>query len=149
VSDPNEIPERLVFAEADKAGSAYLRSALLAVVAHFKGDPRAPFRDQPKDIHDAFFHGVSATIKFRQGMYAYKGPWQGAIPWLRERLEETPSEKFRLALEEMVSPVTCAECGGRRLRPDSLAVRVGARGIADYTGMTIEDAITAFDQVKL
>ncbi len=49
----------------------------------------------------------------------------------------------------MVSPAVCPECDGRRLRSDSLAVRVGGRGIADYTNMPIEDAIKAFDQVKL
>src|ERR1700687_116752 len=49
----------------------------------------------------------------------------------------------------MVSPAICGECGGRRLRADSLAVRIGGRGIAEYTSMTIEDAIEAFDQIKL
>ena len=68
---------------------------------------------------------------------------------MRERLNEAPSEKVRAAIEEMVSPVVCAECEGRRLRSDSLAVRVGGHGIADYTSMTIDDAIEAFDQIKL
>src|ERR1051325_6646452 len=49
----------------------------------------------------------------------------------------------------MVSPVVCRHCGGRRLRADSLAVRVGGQGISDYTSMTIADAIKAFDRVKL
>jgi excinuclease ABC subunit A len=49
----------------------------------------------------------------------------------------------------MVSPAVCSACDGRRLRADSLAVRVGGRGIADYTNMTIEDAIKSFDRVKL
>src|SRR6185295_16848084 len=57
--------------------------------------------------------------------------------------------KVRAAIEEMVSPSVCTECGGRRLRSDSLAVRVGGHGIADYTSMTIGDAIKAFDHVKL
>src|SRR5436190_6015242 len=48
----------------------------------------------------------------------------------------------------MVSPVICRECGGRRLRADSLAVRVGGRGIAEYTGLTIEDAIKAFGEIQ-
>src|SRR5437773_9285396 len=49
----------------------------------------------------------------------------------------------------MVSPAVCRECAGQRLRADSLSVRVGGRGIADYTSMTIEDAIKAFEKVKL
>jgi excinuclease ABC subunit A len=149
IQNSNEIPELLPFVEGDKAGTAYLRSALLAVISHLKGDATAAFRDQSKEIREAFLHGLSASIKFRQGMYAYKGPWPGALPWLRERLDEAPSEKVRTSIEEMVSPVICSECHGQRLRADSLAVRVGGRGIAEYTGMTIEDAIKAFDQVKL
>src|SRR5574341_273887 len=149
IPNPELTPEQLPFCEADKAGSAYLRSALLAVVAHLKSDANIRFKDQPKEVRDAFFQGLAGQIKFRQGLYSYKGPWKGGLPWLRERLHEPPSEKIRIALEEMVSPIVCSDCGGRRLRADSLAVRVGGRGIADYTNMTIEDAIRAFDQIRL
>jgi excinuclease ABC subunit A len=134
---------------ADKAGSAYLRSALLAVIAHFEVDPKTPCQELPNEVREAFFNGLSAQLKFRQGLYSYKSYWEGALPWLRERLNGPPSERIRGALEEMVSPSVCRECEGRRLRSDSLAVRVGGRGIADYTSMTIEDAIKAFDQVQL
>ena len=135
--------------QADKAGSAYLRSALLAVVAHFKADPQAAFKDLPNEVRDAFFNGLTTHLKFKQGVYSYKSPWRGALPWLRERLNEAPSEKVRSAIEEMVSPTVCAVCDGRRLRADSLAVRVGGRGIAEYTSMTIAEAIKACDQIVL
>jgi excinuclease ABC subunit A len=149
IPNPDESADRLAFiGPADKAGSAYLRSALLALIAHFKVDSNAAFGKLPREVRDGFFSGLSPQLRFRQGLYSYKGYWQGALPWLRERLNNPPSEKVRLALEEMVSPVVCRECQGRRLRADSLAVRVGGRGIADYTAMTIEDAIKAFDQIE-
>ena len=135
--------------DADKAGSAYLRSALLAVVAHFKADSKVAFKDLPPEVRAGFLNGLAAQLKFRQGLYSYKSPWRGALPWMRERLDDAPSEKVRAAIEVMVSPVVCAECGGRRLRADSLAVRIGGQGIADYTSMTIDDAIKAFEKVKL
>ncbi len=83
------------------------------------------------------------------GLYSYESQWKGALRWLRDRLTEAPSESVRLALEELVSPTCCPDCKGRRLRSDSLAVRVGGRGIADYTGMPIEDAVQAFQHIKL
>jgi excinuclease ABC subunit A len=43
----------------------------------------------------------------------------------------------------------CQECKGQRLRSDSLSVRVGGRGIAEYTSLPIEDSVEAFEQVKL
>src|SRR5207253_1190976 len=128
---------------------AYLRSALLAVVAHFKADSKVAFKDLPPEVRAGFLNGLAAQLKFRQGLYSYKSPWRGALPWMRERLDDVPSEKVRAAIEVMVSPVVCAECGGRRLRADSLAVRIGGQGIADYTSMTIDDAIKAFEKVKL
>jgi excinuclease ABC subunit A len=141
--------ELLFIGQSDKAGSAYLRSALLALIAHFKSDAKLAFKNLPNEVRDAFFNGFSTQVKFRQGLYTYKSPWKGALPWLRERLDEAPSEKVRVAIEEMVSPIVCRVCGGRRLRGDSLAVRVGGHGIAEYTSMTIADAIKAFDRIKL
>ncbi|MFN2578476.1 MAG: excinuclease ABC subunit UvrA [Pyrinomonadaceae bacterium] len=150
IADPENNAAHLPFmGDADKAGSAYLRSALLAVIAHFKSDSKVAFKDLPNEVRDGFLNGLAAQLKFRQGLYSYKGPWKGALPWLRERLEDAPSEKVRAAIEEMVSPAVCADCGGRRLRSDSLAVRVGGQGIADYTSMTIDDAIKAFEKVEL
>jgi len=150
IPNTNESAEQLAFmGSADKAASAYLRSALQAVIDHFKAIRATPFAELPVHVREAFLNGLSSQLKFRQGLYSYKSYWKGALPWLRERLDDPPSEKIRVAIEEMVSPAVCGECGGRRLRADSLAVRVGGRGIAEYTAMTIEDAIKAFDQIKL
>jgi len=150
IPNAGEVPDKLAFiGAADKSGSAYLRSALLAVIQHFKADPNTPFGELPKEVRESFLHGLPAQLRFRQGLYSYKGHWQGALPLLRDRLVNPPSEKVRVALEEMVSPAVCRECRGLRLRADSLAVRINGRGIADYTSMTIEDAVKAFDRVKL
>ena len=150
IPNAGEVPDKLAFiGPADKSGSAYLRSALLAVIQHFKADPNTPFGELPKEVRESFLHGLPAQLRFRQGLYSYKGYWQGALPLLRDRLNNPPSEKVRVALEEMVSPAVCRECKGLRLRADSLAVRIAGRGIADYTSMTIEDAVKAFDRVKL
>jgi excinuclease ABC subunit A len=134
---------------ADKQGSAYLRAALLAIVRHFIHDASKPFGELPQEVRDAFFHGLDTPLMFRQGSYTYQSEWKGAVRHLRERMNDAPSEKVRLALEELVSPVTCPECEGRRLQPESLAVRLGGRGIADYTALPIEEAIAAFEGIKL
>jgi excinuclease ABC subunit A len=134
---------------ADKQGSAYLRSALLAVIKHFNADSTVPVHDLPKEVVEAFLSGTTAKLTFTQGLYSYQSDWKGALNWLRERLNEAPSDKIRFTLEELVSPTVCRQCDGRRLRSDSLAVRLGGRGIAEYTSLPIEDALKAFEQVKL
>jgi len=150
VPDTSIAADQLEFMGAtDKQGSAYLRSALFAVIKHFKANPKLPFGEQPSEVTDAFFNGVSGQLSFRQGLYSYESPWTGALLWLRDRLHEASSEKVTSALEELVSPTRCPDCKGRRLRSDSLSVRLGGKGIADYTGLPIENTVAAFDAIKL
>ncbi len=150
IPDARQTPERLGYmGTQDKQGSAYLRSALLAICKHFSADPKTPFADLPKEVREAFLNGLTTRITFTQGLYTYQNDWKGALKWLHERLSEPPNEKIRVALEEMVSPAVCSECKGQRLRSDSLSVRVGGRGIAEYTALPIDDAVSAFEQVAL
>src|SRR5260370_26953175 len=105
---------------------------MVAVMADFKVDLKTGFENLPGEVRSSFLNGLSPQLKFRQGLYSYKSYWQGALPWLRERLDNPPSEKIRIALEEMVSPAICGACDGRRLRADSLAVRIGGGGSSGY-----------------
>ncbi|MCA1850239.1 MAG: excinuclease ABC subunit UvrA, partial [Acidobacteria bacterium] len=150
VPEPTERADRLLFlGAADKQGSAYLKSALVAVIEHFKADAALPFAELPRQARDAFFFGIEGQITFRHGQYRYQSDWKGAVRWLSERMNEAPSEKVRLALEELVSPVECPACSGQRLQPESLAVRVGGMGIAEYTALPVEEAVLAFERLKL
>jgi excinuclease ABC subunit A len=151
VNDATERADKLFLglAAADKQGAAYLKAALVAVAEHFRADTQAPFAELPRQVREAFFHGVEGQITFRQGLYRYESDWKGAVRHLSERMHNAPSERVREALEELVSPVECPDCRGQRLQPESLAVRVGGRGIAEYTAIPIEEAVAAFDQLKL
>ena len=150
IPDATTTADKLAFmGQGDRQGSAYLKSALLAVINHFKAEAKTPFNQLLVEIREAFLEGFNRPLDFRQGAYSYQSRWKGALHWLRERLTEAPSEKVRITLEELVSPGNCPECKGRRLRSDSLAVRLGGRGIADYATLPIEDAVAAFADIKL
>jgi excinuclease ABC subunit A len=150
VTEAKQPAEKLEFMGTnDRQGSAFLRSSISAVARHLGADPKLPFSDLPAEVRDAFFFGIEGEIPFRQGSYSYQSDWKGAVRWLRERMNDAPSEKVRTALEELVSPVTCSDCNGQRLQPESLAVKVGGRGIGEYTGLTIEETIGAFDEIRL
>src|SRR5918994_935086 len=108
IPEGSERADKLLFlGAADKQGSAYLKSALLAVVEHFGASPQTPFAELPRQARDAFFQGVEGQITFRQGLYKYQNDWKGAVRWLTERMKDAPSEKVREALEDLVSPVGC------------------------------------------
>ncbi|HKO96150.1 MAG TPA: excinuclease ABC subunit UvrA [Pyrinomonadaceae bacterium] len=150
IPDASVAADQLTFmGQVDRQGSAFLKSALLAVVKHLKANPKLSFKELPREVRDGFLNGVSGQLTFRQGLYSYQSPWKGALRWLRERLNEAPSEKVVTALEELVSPTVCPDCKGRRLRSDSLSVRLGGRGIGDYTALPIEASVEAFESIKL
>ncbi len=160
-------------AETDKAGGKFLQSALTAIIEYFagedklgkpenKGKPKTKnqkpktknlnevsFADLSQEIKDAFWNGTKKRLTFRQGTYRYESDWKGALRTMRERMENPPSEKVREALNELVAPVGCAVCKGKRLQPESLAVTVGNLGIADYTALPIEQAVGKFGEIKL
>ena len=110
---------------------------------------KTPFAELPEDIRHAFFHGIKRRLTFRQGTYKYEAEWKGALRAMRDRMENPPTEKVRAALEELIAPVPCPVCEGRRLQPESLAVKVGGFGIADYTAMPIEEAHTRIGEIVL
>jgi excinuclease ABC subunit A len=107
------------------------------------------FSDLPQEIRDAFLNGTKRRITFRHGDYKFEREWRGALRAMRDRLENPPSEKIRTALEELVAPIPCPVCCGKRLQPESLAVKVNGIGIADYTQLPISEAVKSFDAITL
>jgi excinuclease ABC subunit A len=108
-----------------------------------------PFADLPEEIRDAFWNGTKKRLTFQQGGYKYESDWKGAVRAMRERMENPPSKKVHEALEELVSPAPCPACLGKRLQPESLAVKVGSLGIDDYVSFPIENALKKFDGITL
>ncbi len=141
--------------EFDKSGSNHLREALSAIIRNFSTDDSrlstldSRFIDLSPEIQNAFFNGMKGKLPFVFGNQTLKMEWKGAIRLLRERMNTAPSEKIRLALTELISPIPCPDCNGKRLSPESLAVKINKFGIADYTGLTIEDAVKKFDAIML
>ena len=108
-----------------------------------------PFKQLPKEIADGFFYGVKGKIPMKWADNFHDSEWKGAIRYLSERLLNPPSEKIRIALNELISPTVCDVCEGKRLQPESLAVKIGGKGIADYTDQTIEEGVKSFASITL
>lgn len=110
---------------------------------------KTPFYDLPQEIRDAFFHGTKKRLTFTHGAYKLEREWNGALRAMRDRMENPPSEKTRIALEELIAPVKCSVCDGSRLQPESLAVKINGFGIAEYTALPIDELSQKFDAVNL
>jgi excinuclease ABC subunit A len=89
-------------------------------------DLKKPFEDLPKKARDLLLEGT---------------PGKPGILAILEETYESSTEGYREWLTEYMSPVECASCHGKRLRPASLAVRVKNFGISDFTGMPISRAL--------
>src|SRR5256885_1006216 len=79
----------------------------------------------------------------------YEAPFEGVIWSLQRRYEETQSEYLKAELERYMSDKPCPTCRGRRLKPESLAVTVAGRNIADVSALSISASIAFFDTLAL
>ena len=70
--------------------------------------------------------------------------YEGLLPALMRRLKETKSEMMRRKYSEYLSEKNCSSCGGTRLRPEALAVRLDEKNIADVAAMPTRSESPAF-----
>ena len=129
----------------------FYQQALDAVVRHYKGSMHTPFRDLPESLQTIILHGSDEPIKIAyfdgsRTFHSHK-PFEGVIGNLQRRYSETESDWTREELEKFQSSAPCDDCGGARLKPESLCVRVHDRTIAQVTELTIENAVAWFEKL--
>jgi len=112
-----------------------------------------PFRGLAQKHQNAVLHGSTVEIvvhyDFEKGRGEYYTTWEGIIPNLRRRYHQTKSEAIRRWIESFMTTSPCADCGGSRLRSESLSVILDGNNIADVAGLTIEKAIDFFKGLEL
>ncbi len=79
----------------------------------------------------------------------YTAPFEGVIPYLNRRHRETTSDYVRGEIEHLMRRRPCSACGGARLRPEALAVKVGGRSISEVTSLSVAEALRFFDELEL
>ena len=108
------------------AGSSYMLSGITEVAEHFGIDVSIPFEDLPKKSRNLLLNG--------------NAQFSGILKILDDNYNRS-SEGYREWLMDYMSPTECPDCHGRRLRPESLAVRVKDISIADFTHLPIARAL--------
>ncbi|MEM7391729.1 MAG: excinuclease ABC subunit UvrA, partial [Verrucomicrobiota bacterium] len=127
----------------------YYKKMLKAVAEYYGVDMQVPWEDLPKSFRDALLYGSGEeSIEFslwRGGRsHKYSKPFEGVIPNLERRYQETDSDYTRQRLRSYMSRQICKACNGARLRPESLACYVAGQSIMDITHMSIKDALAFF-----
>ena len=109
-------------------------------------DLDTPWKKLPKKARDILLDGSQESIyvkyKNRYGRHrAYWTTFEGILPNIERRYRETESDAAREKLEQFMREIPCRACKGQRLRPETLAVTIGDRNIADVTDLSIRDAL--------
>ncbi len=113
-----------------------------------------PFCDLPKKAKDVIFYGtdgkkIKLERKSEYGSGTYMTDFEGIINNLERRYRETTSEYSRSEIETYMSSVKCPECGGARLRKESLGVTVGGINIDKFVNKSINEEIEFLDNLQL
>ena len=113
-----------------------------------------PFKDLSKKAKDVIFYGtdgkkIKLERKSEYGSGTYMTDFEGVINNLERRYRETTSEYSRNEIESYMSTVKCPECGGARLKKESLGVTVGDININDFSNKSIGEEIEFLNNLKL
>lgn len=100
-----------------------------------------PFRDLPENIKKILLYGDDGEIKMTLSSdnytYTYKRKYEGVVTNLERRYHTGNSESVRREIEKYLRDLPCSACGGKRLRPEALAVKVGGKNIWEICSMPV------------
>ena len=144
-----------VFAPLSKNLNTYANCQMEAVLKHYGCTVDTPFRDVGKKVQDLLLYGTGDE-KFEFGYENMFGEYkmhnavfEGVMPLLARRYRETDADAMREDYENYMTITPCPACGGARLRPEVLSVKVGGKNIAEVTEMTIGECDSFFAGLSL
>ena len=130
--------------------------ALVRGVADVYGfNMSTPMKDLPTRALDALLYGAEDDVpvtyksRFRGSSRSYKTHFEGILNLLERRHRDTTSDMVKAEVEQYMSDVPCKVCGGKRLKPESLAVTVGKLDISDVSNKSVKAASEWFETLPL
>ena len=126
----------------DKGSFTYAILDALANEYGFSMD--TPYQDLPADIRKTFLYGtdgkkVKVHYRGQRGVGVYDIAFEGLIRNEERRYREFSSERVKQEYESYMRITPCNACGGRRLKPESLAVTIADKNIYEITSMSVRD----------
>jgi excinuclease ABC subunit A len=112
-----------------------------------------PWKKISAKAREAILNGYEYEIKMkykgRYGARNYTTGFEGVIPFIHRRHEETDSDYSRDKYEAYMREISCEKCNGARLKPEVLAVTIGDKNISQICELSIADCATFLKQIKL
>ncbi len=135
--------------------NGYHLQLLKSVARHYGFSLRTPLSElSPDHLRIILYGGDREVFPFTYtdslgNTQTFNARYEGVIPNLERRYRESTSDSVRSEIEQYMVSIPCQACGGRRLRPESLAVRVGGKSIADLSAMTVAQLYQFLDELVL
>ncbi len=123
------------------SASQYLLKLIHLAAERYKIDLKLPFEDLPPKQQHILVYGPPKGEAPRTGFH-------GILSFLRDSVEEARSDGYREYMMNYMSATPCPVCRGKRLRPESLAVKIGGLSIADFTALPLNRALSAGINLK-
>lgn len=134
--------------------SVYFYQVLDAITQHFQVNIYTPFNEFPEALKDLLLHGskgkaIPFYLERDDRRYTYSRPFEGVIPNLERRYRETRSHHAREGIERFMNVLPCPKCRGARLKPESLAVKVGGESIHQVCTRSVAHLFDFFGAISL
>jgi len=142
-----------VFAPLSKNPNSYGMRAIAALLRAHDYDEHTQWNRMDKKTQKMLLYGSEEYVSFQYtNMFGeekeYNVPYEGVLPTLARRYRETDSEEMRESYEDYMTETPCSACHGARLKPETLAVTIGGKSIADLTALTIREADTFLTEAE-
>ena len=132
---------------------SFTNAILVALAREYRFSLDTPVEDLPEDIWHMLIHGADREVKVhykgQRGEGVYPVTFEGLIRNMERKYRETASEVIKQEYETFMRITPCKECGGRRLKKESLAVTVCDKNIYEITAMSIRDLFAFIKDMKL
>ncbi len=132
------------------------RTAILKGLAKkLKFDLDKPFNKLSAEIRETILYGENIPIEVEyirrdgSGRGVFQEMFEGVIPELMRRFHETTSEAVREEIEDYMVITPCPACGGKRLRPQSLSIKINEKNIAEISSLSVKNTLNFFKGLTL
>ena len=135
------------------SSSKYYMQTLESLARHFQFSLDVPFTKLDAKVQNVILMGSgreSVVMQYDDGLRSYRTqkPFEGIIPNLTRRYRETDSSWVREELDKFRANHPCETCNGKRLKPESLAVKVQDKDISDISSLSIAEALGWFTALE-
>jgi excinuclease ABC subunit A len=138
----------------ERRNSPYYFQTLEAVARHGGFDLDTPFDDLSPKAKKLILYGsgrdrIDFVLRRKNDRWSYQKPFEGVIPNLTRRYRDSKSAAIHEEIECYMNRSQCPACEGKRLKKESLAVKVKDLSITDCTGLSIREAFRLFSRLGL